>query len=420
MESVPCRTFTEIKILSQPRRQDHYEESREWHTRQIKKFWSTVDAVIDTANSLKDNNLQELQEVQRELTLHVDQFSALCTIYLEFLMKYNTNESLQEKSYFETTFRGYKILIDASLRSLRHRISDALRKDTDRGSVSSSRRSEAKTSSSRNTSTSSVYLKSKAKAEAAKVRLQYVQEEAELKKKQANLDEQFEIETAKFKAAAQKEKAELNAELEVLAYKKEVAAAEAEVEVLQSEGSDERTERSCSGIKSIASKRTQAYVAEQSSLKLNSVLQPGPEFEIPYMVPNCPSSGTVKCDICSSNHATALHVDNFQRNFNTPPRALSSNGGESLQNPEPNSTTPVVKAICSQVCGDYFSGKSCAKTVLVTIYQKNQRANAVRTYALIDDQSNRSLMKPELSALLNAQGDEITYTLSSCSGKFRI
>ncbi|XP_063397214.1 uncharacterized protein LOC134681506 [Mytilus trossulus] len=744
-----------------------YEESRDWHTRQIKKFWSTVDAVIDTANSLKDNNLQELQEVQRELTLHVDQFSALCTLYLEFLTKYNTNESLQEKSYFETTFRGYKILIDASLRSLRQRISDALRKDTDRGSVSSSRRSGAKTSSSRNTSTSSVYLKSKAKAEAAKVRLQYVQEEAELKKKQANLDEQFEIETAKFKAAAQKEKAELNAELEVLAYKKEVAAAEAEVEVLQSEGSDERTEISCSGIKSIASKRTQAYVAEQSSLKLNSVLQPGPEFEIPYMVPstrnepqklfdipyvvpsvaseplsqtdqiheetpimeqaeiqnktiekidnsvtsdltrfllkkelllsrlinfndkpefyctwkssftnimtelqvtpieeidmlvkwtglesrqhvlnikssnpsnptlalsriwerledrygcpemveaairsklnafptinvkenkrlyelsdlvseieslklepkfksslamydssigvipivsklprniqekwtntagkfmkdkkviyppfecfaeflreqskiknnpsfmyeydsvvtnrkekgnsrnvnvatkktelqgnsrsteksrddkqcpihntnhtlnkcrafrnkpiderrkllkdknicfrccesnthiqrNCPSSGTVKCDICSSNHATALHVDNFQRNFNTPPIALSSNGGESAQNSEPNSSTPVVKAMCSQVCGDYFSGKSCAKTVLVTIYQKNQRANAVKTYALIDDQSNRSLMKPELSALLNAQGEEISYTLSSCSGKVNI
>ncbi|VDI77363.1 Hypothetical predicted protein [Mytilus galloprovincialis] len=109
---------------------------------------------------------------------------------------------------------------------------------------------------------------------------------------------------------------------------------------------------------------------------------------------NCPSSGTVKCDICISNHATALHVDNFQRNFNTPPKALSSNGGESLQNPEPNSTTPVVKAICSQVCGDYFSGKSCVQ--------------------------NRSLMKPELSALLNAQGDEITYTLSSCSGKVNI
>ncbi|XP_063396597.1 uncharacterized protein LOC134681101 [Mytilus trossulus] len=268
------------------RGQDLYEESRDWHTRQIKKFWSTVDAVIDTANSLKDDNLQELQEVQRELTLHVDQFSALCTLYFEFLTKYNTNESLQEKSYFETTFRGYNILIDASLRSLRQRISDALRKDTDRGSVSSSRRSGAKTSSSRNTSTSSLYLKSKAKAEAARVRLQYVQEEAELKKKQANLDEQFEIETAKFKAAAQKEKAELNAELDVLSYKKEVAAAEAEVEVLQSEGSDDRTERSCSGIKSIASKRTQAYVAEQSSLKLNSVLQPGPEFEIPYMVPS--------------------------------------------------------------------------------------------------------------------------------------
>ncbi|CAC5426069.1 unnamed protein product [Mytilus coruscus] len=198
--------------------QDHYEESRDWHTRRIKKFWSTVDAVIDTADSLKDNNLQEHQEVQRELTLHADQFSALCTIYLEFLMKNNTNESLQEKSYFETTFRGYRILIDASLRSLRHRISDALRKDTDRGSVkSSSSRSGAKTSSSRNSSASSMYLKSKAKAEAAKVRLQYVQEEAELKKKQATLDEQFEIETAKFKAAAQKEKAELNADLEVLA-----------------------------------------------------------------------------------------------------------------------------------------------------------------------------------------------------------
>ncbi|CAC5380316.1 unnamed protein product [Mytilus coruscus] len=134
--------------------QDHYEESRNWHTQQIKKFWSTVDAVIETADSLKDHNLQELQE------------------------------SLQETSFFETTCQGYRILIDASLRSPRHRISYAILKDTDSGSFKSgsSRRSRAKTSSSRNSSASSVYLKSKAKAEAAKVRLQYVQQEAELKK----------------------------------------------------------------------------------------------------------------------------------------------------------------------------------------------------------------------------------------------
>ncbi|CAC5358982.1 unnamed protein product [Mytilus coruscus] len=240
--------------------QDHYEESRNWDTQQIKKFWSTVDAVIETANSLKDHNLHELQEVQRALTLHADQFPALCTIYLEFLMKYNTNESLQETSFFETTCQGYRILIDASLRSPRHRISDAILKDTDSGSVKSgsSRRSGAKTSSPRNSSASSVYLKSKAKTEAAK-----------------------------FKAAAQKEKAELNADLEVLAYEKEAAAADAEVVVLQSEGSDERTERSSPGIKYIASERTQTYVEEQSSLKSHhSVLQPEKEFEIPYMVPS--------------------------------------------------------------------------------------------------------------------------------------
>ncbi|CAC5415645.1 unnamed protein product [Mytilus coruscus] len=436
---------------------------------------------------------------------------------------------------------------------------------------SSSRRSGAKTSSSRNSSASSVYLKSKAKAEAAKVCLQYVQEEAELKKKQASLDEQFEIETAKFKAAAQKEKAELNADLEVLAYKKDAAAAEAEVEVLQSERSEESTERSCSGIKSIASKRTQAYVDEQSSLKSHhSVSQPGKEFEIPYIVPstrnkpqkvfgipymvpslrsepllptnhiheetlimkqaeiqnkttekidnscfaeffreqskiknnpsvmyeydsvvtnrkekgnsrnvnvatkktelqdnsrstersrdekqcpihitnhtlnkcrafrnkpiderrkllkdknicfgycesnthiqrNCPSSGTVQCDICKSNHATALH-----KNVNTLLKALSSNGRESVQNPEPSSTTPVVKAMCSQVCGDYFAGKSCAKTVLVTIYQKNQCANAVRGNNPAD-QATRSIAVKDLQTSMWLHGPTRTICENSIS-----
>ena len=76
---------------------------------------------------------------------------------------------------------------------------------------------------------------------------------------------------------------------------------------------------------------------------------------------------------------------------------------------------PVVTK-CTQICKDTAAGKSCAKSVHVQIYPNNQPKKAVRTYCIIDDQSNKPLAKSDLFYLFGEQGSEIQYSLSSCSG----
>ncbi|MCG8046576.1 MAG: hypothetical protein N0E48_13205 [Candidatus Thiodiazotropha endolucinida] len=72
--------------------------------------------------------------------------------------------------------------------------------------------------------------------------------------------------------------------------------------------------------------------------------------------------------------------------------------------------------MCTQICGNTFSGKSCAKTVLVNVYAKGQQENAVKMYAILDDQSNRTLARSDLFQSLNVEFSETEYTLSSCAG----
>ena len=46
---------------------------------------------------------------------------------------------------------------------------------------------------------------------------------------------------------------------------------------------------------------------------------------------------------------------------------------------------------CTQICGDSFGGKSCAKIVLVKLSNCHRPYTCENMYAIIDDQSNRTL-----------------------------
>ena len=63
-----------------------------------------------------------------------------------------------------------------------------------------------------------------------------------------------------------------------------------------------------------------------------------------------------------------------------------------------------------------FSGRSCAKTVLVNIFPGKQVHKSVWVYAMLDDQSNCTLATKELLDSLEVEGNEIHYELASCSG----
>ena len=117
------------------------------------------------------------------------------------------------------------------------------------------------------------------------------------------------------------------------------------------------------------------------------------------------------CTECfSDRHPTALHVATSTSEIF--PSAASDGGEESVQ----NSPSFPVKTTCTQICGNAFSGKSCAKTMLVRVYPDGKPENAIPMYAIIDDQSNASLAKSEFFDILAVDGQEIPYTLLSCAG----
>ncbi|CAC5372170.1 unnamed protein product [Mytilus coruscus] len=77
---------------------------------------------------------------------------------------------------------------------------------------------------------------------------------------------------------------------------------------------------------------------------------------------------------------------------------------------------------CTEICDDSadptsFQGKSCAKTLLVKVYPEGKPEVSVTTYAIIDDQSNRSLACSTFIDHFNETTEPVEYMLASWSGK---
>ena len=101
------------------------------------------------------------------------------------------------------------------------------------------------------------------------------------------------------------------------------------------------------------------------------------------MAGNCESK--LLCSICGKDtHVTAMHDKS-----KVPDQ--SGQGGEETFH-------KVVASKCTELCGKaaYQNfGKSCAKLVLVKVYQKSRPDQFLNTYAILDVQSNRYLAKPK-------------------------
>lgn len=120
----------------------------------------------------------------------------------------------------------------------------------------------------------------------------------------------------------------------------------------------------------------------------------------------------VKCIECNSeNHCTALHPD-------SPPSVSQASvpsidhGGEG----EAPFSSPSVNSACTEICGKGLTAKSCSKICLVQVYQKGKRENAVKMYAMLDDQSNRSLAKSEFFEHFHINSSASPYSLKTCAG----
>ncbi|XP_052799499.1 uncharacterized protein LOC128231119 [Mya arenaria] len=117
----------------------------------------------------------------------------------------------------------------------------------------------------------------------------------------------------------------------------------------------------------------------------------------------------VRCIECSStNHSTPMHVF----------RAARDHGGERGPKHAEEGSRPDMKvdSKCTEVCGNK-PGKSCAKIVLVDIMHNDSKRPPLRTYAIIDDQSNHSLAKAELFNQFDVKSPASPYSLKSCGGR---
>ena len=112
----------------------------------------------------------------------------------------------------------------------------------------------------------------------------------------------------------------------------------------------------------------------------------------------------ITCEECgSTSHITLMHNS-------------SRFGGEVQHGGEGKQSTPV-NSRCTEICGTGVTNpKSCAKVLLAKVYCNNNPDNIVQCYVIIDDQSNKTLAKPELFDKLCVKGDKFDYCINSCSG----
>lgn len=139
---------------------------------------------------------------------------------------------------------------------------------------------------------------------------------------------------------------------------------------------------------------------------------------------------TISCVLCkSSKHPTALHIDKSQETFS---KSLPSKPVNRMDSDHTSEETTVrcspvdsdnnnrVSSSCISVCGNPLStSKSCAKIVLVKVHHKDNPQNALKLYAVLDEQSNRTLAKSKLFDYFDIPGPELPYSLKSCSGEFQ-
>ncbi|XP_062590301.1 uncharacterized protein LOC134251896 [Saccostrea cucullata] len=118
----------------------------------------------------------------------------------------------------------------------------------------------------------------------------------------------------------------------------------------------------------------------------------------------------VSCDVCKSDrHVTCMH---FHRDSG------QENGGESSskESPSGKGDENIITSSCTRLCGKDRVGRSCGKIVLVNVYPSNRPDLTFRTYAMIDDQSNRTLARSKFFDHFGLEGNDCVFTLNSCGG----
>ncbi|XP_061776030.1 uncharacterized protein LOC133568240 [Nerophis ophidion] len=107
----------------------------------------------------------------------------------------------------------------------------------------------------------------------------------------------------------------------------------------------------------------------------------------------------IQCSEClDEKHCTALHPGPAPWLKETEPAAEYGGECDSAKSEE-------ITSKCTQVCGMNKAGRSCSKISLVKVYPAGHPEQAVRLYAIHDEQSNRSLVCPEFFEMSDSDSE---------------
>lgn len=100
-----------------------------------------------------------------------------------------------------------------------------------------------------------------------------------------------------------------------------------------------------------------------------------------------------------------------------PAPAPESTSPENNDSEEHGESSPSVMSKCTEICDQIDGPRSCSKITLVKAHPAGQKEKAIKMYAVIDEQSNRSLAKSEFFSLFIIGTRPTPYTFKTCSGK---
>lgn len=124
----------------------------------------------------------------------------------------------------------------------------------------------------------------------------------------------------------------------------------------------------------------------------------------------------IQCHECKSErHPTAMHPGSAYSI--DPPSEHGGEGKETESHPQAtNESQPQITNNCTDVCGKGQSDRSCSKICLIKVHPAGQKHKAVKMYAILDEQSNRSLVRSQFFDLIGDQSSSAPYTLKTCAG----
>lgn len=127
-----------------------------------------------------------------------------------------------------------------------------------------------------------------------------------------------------------------------------------------------------------------------------------------HFAKNCEMA--LKCKECESDgHIAALHPGPAPWDIRDP---SLEHGGEG----EEEAPQSAVTSRCTEVCDSGKEPRSCSKICLVRVYPKARQDKAIKVYAILDEQSNKSLARSEFFDLFQIKGLDSPYTLRTCAG----